>query len=512
MRKNLPVTQRELEIPDGATLMSTTDVKGRVTYANDAFVRASGFERNELIGKAHNIVRHPDMPEEAYKDLWRTIQSGHSWSALVKNRCKNGDYYWVRANVTPVFRGGVLQGYMSVRTKASATEIAAAEKLYADFRGGRAGGKRFERGQLMRKGALSITSMLNWLPVRWRIRLAFLGAATVVAMASVLSPAAGMPTVTLAALLVADVWLERQVAKPLSLILRQAASVAAGQLHTHEVLNRVDEIGLILRATNQAGLNLAALVADVGAQVGGMETASREIAAGNNDLSVRTEQAAANLEQTAAAMEQLSATVQNNASSARQAADAAHAAAGVAQRGGALVQQAVSTMSDVARSSKGVEDIVSVIDSIAWQTNLLALNAAVEAARAGEQGKGFSVVAAEVRVLARRCADAAKDIRLLISNSAEQMKAGSQRVEEAGRAVANLLGNVESVSRLIAAISSASAEQSSGLAQIGIAVGQLDQTTQQNAALVEQSAAAALSLQGQAARLSEAVSVWKHTS
>ncbi len=174
MRNNQPVTQREFEFPDNATLMSTTDTQSNITYANAAFVEVSGFSPEEIHGQPHNLVRHPDMPKEAFADMWATLKGGEPWTALVKNRRKNGDHYWVRANATPVVRNGQPVGYMSVRTKASREEIAAAEALYKDFREGNARRRRFHRGLILRSGLMGWTSVVQTMPVRWRIRSALL--------------------------------------------------------------------------------------------------------------------------------------------------------------------------------------------------------------------------------------------------------------------------------------------------------------------------------------------------
>ncbi|MBS0433573.1 MAG: chemotaxis protein [Proteobacteria bacterium] len=243
----------------------------------------------------------------------------------------------------------------------------------------------------------------------------------------------------------------------------------------------------------------------VRASAGSVNTASDEIATGNHDLSARTEQAASSIQETASAMEQLTATVRNSADSARQANQLAASAAEVAQRGGAVVSQVVSTMDEINHSSKKISDIIGTIDGIAFQTNILALNAAVEAARAGEQGRGFAVVASEVRSLAQRSAEAAKEIKGLIVASVERVEAGSKLVADAGQTMDEIVGSVKRVSDVIGEISTASSEQSDGIGQVGVAITQLDQMTQQNAALVEESTAAAESLRLQAQRLNDAL-------
>jgi aerotaxis receptor len=469
MRTNLPVTQHEYQFPGSETLLSTTDTASHVTYANAAFIRASGYAADELMGQPHNLVRHPDMPVEAFADMWRSLQEGQSWTALVKNRRKNGDHYWVRANAAPMRRNGQLVGYLSVRTKPSRAEIEAAEQLYASFREGRAWGIAFHRGLIVRTGLLRWASALQLLPAAWRVRLPLLGVGVALGVA------------------------------------QQVASGEAGEALN---LNRCDEIGLISRAINQAGLNLHSLVADVYEQVSGVQVASQQIAAANNDLSSRTEQTASSLEETAAAMEQQTASVSQNSDTAQEASELANAATQVAARGGEAVANVVSTMALISDSSRKIADIISVIDGIAFQTNILALNAAVEAARAGEQGRGFAVVASEVRSLAGRSAAAAKEIKILIDDSVEKVESGSRLVDNAGRTMTEVVSQVRRVNDLITEITAASREQTLGISQVGQAVSQLDEMTQQNAAMVEQSSAAANSMSDQARRLVEAVKVF----
>ncbi|WP_132645723.1 methyl-accepting chemotaxis protein [Rubrivivax gelatinosus] len=255
--------------------------------------------------------------------------------------------------------------------------------------------------------------------------------------------------------------------------------------------------------------SLSRIVAQVRASSDSIATGSSQIATGNADLSQRTEEQASNLQETAASMEQLSSTVKQNAETAREANRMAGAAADAASQGGALVGTVVTTMQDIAQSSRKIAEIIGTIDGIAFQTNILALNAAVEAARAGEQGRGFAVVAGEVRTLASRSAEAAKEIKSLIGASVEKVEIGTRQVDEAGESMTHIVSQVQRVSQLIGEITNATVEQSSGIGQVGDAVGQLDQVTQQNAALVEESAAAAESLRVQAARLTELVGVFK---
>jgi aerotaxis receptor len=513
MKNNQPVTQREFELPDNATLMSTTDLQSHVQYANESFISASGFSREEIVGQPHNFVRHPDMPVEAFADMWATLKSGQPWTALVKNRRKNGDHYWVRANATPVVRHGQPAGYLSVRTKPARAEVAAAEALYRDMREGKAGNRKLHKGLVVRTGLMGWTSVLQTLPVRWRARAGLAGlsiASVLCAWALGLSGMAlgGFCAAMAVASLLAGWWLQAQITRPLEEVLSEALRVASGETQNAVHMDRVDEIGMTLRAISQLGLMFRWVMDDVSSQVQNVQTATNEIAQGNNDLSVRTEQAAASVEQTASAMEQMTATVRNNADTANKATELSGSASQVAAKGGQAVADVVDTMNAITDRSKKIADIIGVIDSIAFQTNILALNAAVEAARAGEQGRGFAVVASEVRGLAQRSADAAKEIKTLIGASVEKVESGARQVDDAGRTMADIVAQVKNVSDLIAEIGSATNEQSAGITQVGQAIGHLDEITQQNAALVEQSAAAAESLRQQTARLAEAVGVF----
>jgi methyl-accepting chemotaxis protein len=301
----------------------------------------------------------------------------------------------------------------------------------------------------------------------------------------------------------------RTITAPLHEAVALADRIADGDLTAKVTINRHDELGRLLGSLNAMTERLRSVVGEVRSGVDSVSTASGEIATGNQDLSARTEQTAANLEETAASMEELTATVTQSADTARQANQLAATAAQAAEQGGTVVQQVVQSMQQITDSSRKIADIIGVIDSIAFQTNILALNAAVEAARAGEQGRGFAVVAGEVRALAGRSAEAAKEIKQLITTSVDNVQSGSEQVEQAGRSMDEIVASVRRVSDLIGEITASSTEQRDGINQVNQAVSNLDQMTQQNAALVEESSAAAMALQEQASRLSDVVAIFK---
>ena len=301
----------------------------------------------------------------------------------------------------------------------------------------------------------------------------------------------------------------RSITRPMGVAVGLARRVADGDLTTPVVVTSHDEMGQLMQALNSMNDSLASIVGEVRSGTDSIATASRQIAVGNLDLSSRTEQQASSLQQTAASMEELTGNVRSTADNARQANQLADSASAIAVKGGVVVSQVVATMGTISAAAKKISEIIGVIDGIAFQTNILALNAAVEAARAGEQGRGFAVVAAEVRSLAQRSAGAAKEIKALIGNSVESAQAGSVLVDQAGATMQEVVASVRRVTEIISQITAASQEQTSGIGQINQAINQMDGVTQQNAALVEEAAAASKSLSDQAAKLVGIVSVFR---
>ncbi|TRW89948.1 methyl-accepting chemotaxis protein [Candidatus Methylobacter oryzae] len=729
MKINMPVTDNEVLMTKGDILVTRTDLKGRITYVNDAFVKISGFTRQELIGASHNIVRHPDMPAEAFADLWLTLKQGKPWSAPVKNRTKSGDYYWVEANVVPVYKNGVLYEYLSARYAPSRQQIADAESLYKKLHaktatlrptGIAAVTKKFREIAISKKTGFGLTlllALIGFLMHRLFLSgefdlLAATFALSIVAAAIIASVAhdiiqkmescifaiycmadgkyknrfdltrndqlgdlvrgiytmqvifnsqlAESKQVTTEALrinraldnvhsgvMVADaqfniIYMNKAVqslfSKAEADIRRQLPDFKAEQLiganidnfhknpaHQRKMLEQLtdlsraelmigghsmvvvttpvlseegERVGFVaewldrtaevaveqevaalvqgavmgdftrridmrgkdgfvkqlgeglneLLETAESGINdvvrvlgalsrndltqtitndyagsfgqlkndanttvekLKEIVSQIKEATGSINTGAREIAAGNNDLSHRTEEQAASLEETAASMQELTSTVQHNGVNAKQANELAVAASDIAGKGVEVVGQVVKTMEDINDASHRIGDIISVIDDIAFQTNILALNAAVEAARAGEEGRGFAVVAVEVRNLAQRAATAAGEIKHLIDDSVMKVSSGSRLVTQAGHTMEEIVNSIRGVTVMMAEISAASTEQTTGIEQVNIAIAQMDDVTQQNAALVEQAAAAAESLEEQAQSLLGTVSQFK---
>ncbi|MES1950450.1 methyl-accepting chemotaxis sensory transducer with Pas/Pac sensor [Salinisphaera sp. S4-8] len=558
MRHNAPVTSNEYVIGEQQYLISQTDLDSHIVFANPAFIEASGFEWDELVGEPHNLIRHPDIPPEAFANFWETIRAGKTWTGIVKNRRKNGDFYWVHATVMPIIQQGRAVGYASVRRGATQAEKDQATRVYTRLRAGEKPRAHLVNG-VIHEHALK-ARLARWRHVSFTFRLGLMTLLAVAGIASMAAlcaqelqtmhtliqqlgaqseaalTAAGAPIpdtitelenrtetmfgrmmqTTLAVAVVFGVlllgWgivLGRRIVRPLNDALALSRQIAAGNLTAEIDTSRQDEVGRLMTSLNVMRCSLIKIVQDVKNGIGIVAPATAEIAAGNSDLSNRTEQQAAALEQTASSMEQITANVSQSAQSAQSATDLARQAANSAQRGGEEIDDVVETMTRITDSSTQINAIVGMIDDIAFQTNLLALNAAVEAARAGEHGRGFAVVADEVRTLSSRTAKSAGEIKNLIEASNERVHAGSAQVGRTRETMQGIVDSIREVSTMMEQVALSAEEQRTGIEEIGVAVSRMDEMTQQNAALVEESAASAQSVSTQANQLGRSVDIFR---
>lgn len=518
MRDNQPVTQREYPFPSTSAIVSTTDLRGQITYCNDTFVEVSGFERHELMGQPQNILRHPDMPCEAFRDLWATVKSRRPWSAVVKNRRKNGDHYWVRANVTPVLARGKVVGYLSVRTCPTREEVRDAEALYRDMRAREVAGRRLSLGLsggvVVRQHRLARAARALWQSSHARVAALVLPIAALPPLPSLLElwpshhALATLLGVGLATV-VGTVLLRRQLSAPLQAFTTRAHVMAAGDLGQVPADDGDGATGHLARALNQLNVNLRAVVADVRLEIAGVDEAAGRMARGAADLSSRTESQAASLEQAAASMEEFTSALQQARERADEAQGVADAAMHTAREGTRSIDSLDATMQAIEKAVNDIGEVTELVDGLAFQTNILALNASVEAARAGEHGAGFAVVAGEVRDLAQRSARAARDIHGLVETSRQRMADGGKAVHGSGRHMQAIVDAVGRMRDLVAEIAAGSAEQADGVNQLNDMIAQLDSVTQRNAALVAESTGAAQVLRDKAGLLQQSVGVFR---
>lgn len=519
MRANLPVTQCEYAFPPGRTLVSVTDLDGRITYCNSAFVEVSGYAVDELTGQSHNIVRHPDMPAEAFRDLWQTIRSGHPWTALVKNRRKNGDHYWVCANVTPMRDGDEVTGYLSVRTPPSRAEITRAESLYADMRAEAERGcivHALNSGRLRRRDWLGRAARCLPTAEIARVTAVNLASCTLIAGLGIgagkgLIPMSVGLAAGLAAVLATVHLSRRWTLGALLGVVDDANRLASGDLAHPVAVDGTGTVGDLQRALMQMSVNLRTVVLDTLAGIASVRESAYGISTGNQELSARTESQAASLQQTAASMEQINGTVRQSAASALDGVRMARDTADIARRSHAAVADVVRAMDAIAGSSHEIEAIVEVVEGVAFQTSILSLNAAVEAARAGEAGRSFAVVATEVRALAARTADAVRDIRSIIAQSSARVEQGSAHSRDAHERMDEALTSVTRVDAVLGEINSSSQQQEIGVAQVNEAVAQMDSITQSNAAMVEELTASAKSLESQVDAVDRSMKIFRLT-
>jgi aerotaxis receptor len=513
MRNNQPVTMTEYVLKENEFIVSKTDLKGHITFVNRPFMDISGFTEEELIGSAHNIVRHPDMPVEAYADLWRTLKSGNPWQGMVKNRCKNGDFYWVQANANPIWDNGRVVGYMSLRVKPSRHQVEQAETFYRSLREGRAPGWTIRNGLAARKGIRGVLARgAGWVSgQRTLLLLGLLGLSSATLLGMFVAQQLGVPSFNpttlrigagVAGLMVAlcavlAVTVRKTLISPLRALEQVCQAISSGALGMQDTQLKADGASRLAHALNTMRGNVASIVLDIRAAVRQISNASTQVSSTAQSLSQATTEQAASIEETSATLEQATASISQNADNARLTDTMAQQAASQATQGGQAVEQTVIAMQAIAER-------ISIINDIAYQTNMLALNAAIEAARAGEHGKGFAVVAAEVRKLAERSQVAAKEIGDLATSTVKQ-------ADTAGSLLKQMVPAISKTSDLVQEITAASEEQSTGMQQINQAVSQLNAVTQQNASASEELAATAEEMEDQALQLQRVMSQFRLT-
>jgi len=502
MKVNLPVTHVECPFPKGETIVSKTDLKGAITYANETFIKISGFAQEELLGKNHNLVRHPEMPPEAFADLWATIQAGRPWRGIVKNRCKNGDYYWVKALVVPVRENDQTCGYMSVRTEASAAEKSAAGALYQAINA--------KAAKLPGPGRFDIIFRLSF-----NTRFAMF-----VAMMTALGAAAGIAGLTgnatltalicgtsVAAAIGSMLFMSATISRPLSKAIGYFDQIAQGNLFNEIPIDRPDEVGRVLAGLAIAQTHMSVMIDEIRLSARTVDQRCEQLEHEMQRVTHVSTDQNDRITQVSAAMDELSASVREVAETAASAAESAKSTLQIVDEGNARMTSSMEGTDKVVDAvrvsgehirqfSIAIEQIGGMagnIKEIADQTNLLALNAAIEAARAGEQGRGFAVVADEVRKLAERTSTTTAEINRMLADvqattrsAVSSMEMAIERVQEGRGLIAQTyqtFQNITSSSRQVTAFSEGIAEAAH---QQSVATGEVAGNTEQIARLIEQ--------------------------